>query len=134
MRELVGTFVVAAVTFSSGCGGNSNAPSGTLPVAVTVQVGQTITADGLSVTFIGVSSDSRCPSDANCVIAGDATLQFNLAANQRAAHYDLQVARADARRATHQGFTIEVQALEPYPSSGKTIRQDEYRALIGISR
>ena len=33
---------------------------------------------GLAVTFVGVSGDSRCPADANCITGGDATVKLNV--------------------------------------------------------
>jgi hypothetical protein len=119
---------------SIGCDANSSSPSGMLPLTTTLQAGQQTTVSSFRVAFAGVSADSRCPIDAVCVTAGDATLQFDLSANGRSARYAVQVARPDKRQATHEGFSIEVQTLEPRPSTGRTIQRDEYRATVKISR
>lgn len=126
--------LVLGAAWSIGCVANSNAPSGMLPLTTTLQVGQQTTVSSLKVTFAGVSADSRCPLDAICITAGDATLQFDLSANGRTARYALQVERPDKRQTTHEGFAIEVQTLEPRPSTGRTIQQDEYRATVKVSR
>jgi hypothetical protein len=133
MRHVLSCLVVGAA-LSFGCDASSSSPSGMLPLTTTLQVGEQTTASGLSVTFAAVKQDSRCPIDAFCVRAGDATLVFDLSANRRAARYDLQVPSPDKGQVTYEGFLIEVQELTPYPSSGKTIRQDEYRATVKISR
>ena len=132
-RRALSSLVLGAA-LSIGCDVNSNAPSGMLPLTTTLQVGQQTTVSTLRVAFAGVSADSRCPIDAICVTAGDATLQFDLSANGRTARYALQVERLDKRQATHEGFSIEVQTLAPLPSTGRTIRQDEYRATVKVSR
>jgi hypothetical protein len=105
-----------------------------LPLSTTLSVGQQATLSGLTVTFVAVTADSRCPIDAICFTAGDATLQFNLSANQRATRVDLQVERTDKSRATHEGYVFGVQALAPYPSASKPLTQADYRATVQVSR
>ena len=69
-------WVAVALLGVAGCGSASEpspVPVGRafeLSVAKTQDVG-----DGLRVTFNGVSEDSRCPTDAVCVWAGNAALQ-----------------------------------------------------------
>ena len=130
-RVLSTLALIGALSF--GCT-HSNSPSGMLPLSTTLSVGQQATLSGLTVTFVAVTADSRCPIDANCFVAGDATLQFNLSANQRTARVDLQVERTDKSRATHENYVFGVQTLTPYPSASKPITQADYRATVLVSR
>ena len=133
MRPLLSAVLIACAV-SAGCAGNTNAPSGMLPLTTTLQVGERTTVSGLTVTFVSVSEDSRCPIDANCVRAGDATLRFDLSVNNRTTRYELRSERPETRVAAHEGFLLEVQSLMPYPASGRVLRQDDYRATVKISR
>jgi hypothetical protein len=126
--------LLTAAVLSFGCGSNPQGPSGRLPLTTTLQVGQQVTVSGFTATFVGVTGDSRCPIDANCVRAGEATLRFDLSANQRTAGYDIQVDGPTRRRASHEGFSLEVQGLSPYPAGTRPIPQDEYRATVLIDK
>lgn len=85
-------------------------------------------------TFVGVSSDSRCPINATCFWAGEATLQFDLSANRHAARYDLKLDGLSPGPTTHEGFAVEVQTLAPYPFAGRPTPPGDYRATVRISR
>jgi hypothetical protein len=45
-----------------------------------VKPAETVTIQGLRITFEGVSEDSRCPTGAQCMWAGDAAATFTTAA------------------------------------------------------
>ncbi|MEO8077181.1 MAG: hypothetical protein ABI818_12690 [Acidobacteriota bacterium] len=132
MRILSCLLIGSALSF--GCASSPQAPSGRLPLTTTLQVGQQVTVSGFTARFVGITNDSRCPIDANCIVAGDATLRFDLSANQRTAPYDIQVEAQARRRAAHEGFFIEVQSLTPYPAGTRSIPQDEYRVTVQIGR
>src|SRR4029453_4641536 len=66
---------------ATACSGNS--PSGPTPVdrEVVLAPGQTAEFDsGLSVRFVSVIGDSRCPIDAVCITGGDAIVRIHVAA------------------------------------------------------
>jgi len=99
-----------------------------------MQPGQMSTAGGLTVTFIGVSSDSRCPAAAICITSGEATLQFGFYANSRSGNNALQLYDADKKRTVYEGFSIEVQTLAPYPITFNSIKADDYRVTVKVDR
>ena len=135
MRILLRSLVLAAA-LSAACESNPASPSEQLPLTTTLQPGQQVSVSGLTATFIGVSSDSRCPINATCLAfsAGSATMQFDLSANRRAARYDLTLYGPDPRPTMHQGFAIEVLDLQPYPFAGRPTAPGDYRATVKISR
>lgn len=92
------------------------------------------TAGGLTVTFIGVSSDSRCPAAAICITSGEATLQFAFYANSRSANNVLQVYDPDKKRTVYEGFSVEVQTLAPYPITFNSIKPEDYRVTVKVDR
>lgn len=126
--------LVCAAAIAAGCGANPNTPETLFPVTLTLQAGQTSMAGGLGVTFVEVTNDWRCPGDAICITAGDAYLKFLFAANNSLADVQLQVDHPQHRRASYRGYSIEVQALTPYPfaSLGK-IKPEDYKVTIRVS-
>ena len=83
-------------------------------------------------TFDGVRADSRCPMDALCVWAGDATVTVRLsqpAATQaeRALH-----TQAGGSEAQYLAYVIKLVTLAPYPRSDRQIRPDDYVATLAV--
>jgi hypothetical protein len=131
MVRSLSTFAVAALLVA-GC--SSPAAPVNFPVSATLQPGQSVSAGSLSVTFIGVTNDSRCPAAAICITSGDATLQFALSTTSKTSTRDLQVWNPETRKTSYEGFSIEVETLAPYPVTFNSIRPDEYRATVKIDR
>ena len=87
---------------------------------------------GLRVRFVGVFGDSRCPADAFCIQGGDALVRIEVSSGGGGAQtYDLHT--GDMRPVMHDGFTIALVNLAPYPFSSRTIRPDEYRATLRVT-
>lgn len=88
---------------------------------------------GLMVRFLGVQGDSRCPADAVCIQGGDARVKIEAASLRAGAEsYDLHT--GDMRPVQHDGVTISLVQLMPYPFSSRTIQPDDYRATLVVSR
>jgi len=126
-------FCVAAL-FLAGC--SSPAIGFIFPFSqeLTVVAGTTvIVTEGVTVHFIGVSGDSRCPGDAICIQGGDAVvkLQVTSASPPR----DVELHTGSMQPATSGDLTIELLQLMPYPfSSLPPIKPGDYRATIRLSR
>jgi hypothetical protein len=131
-------FVVFCLLAATGCDQNSPAAPGvplnerfTLAPGDRVIVGQ---AD-LRVEFLRVAGDSRCPADAFCIQGGDALVQIrasSAAAGSR--EHDLHTGDSSRAAAAHGPARIELVELQPYPFSGRTIRPEEYRATLRVTR
>ena len=77
--------------------------------------------DGLRVTFNGVGEDSRCPTDAVCVWAGNAALQVTVAlSGNGSTNGVLNTSRSD-EPVRAGGFEVRVRDLRPAPVSTRTI-------------
>jgi hypothetical protein len=93
------------------------------------------TVQGLRVTFEGVGEDSRCPTGAQCVWAGDAAAAFTLdKAPAAAVHRTLHTNGRFERQTDYEGFVIRLEDITPYPKDGATIAPDGYRATIVVTR
>ena len=99
--------------------------------AVSLKIGESaVSTDGqLRFGVEGVSADSRCPKNAKCVWAGDATVRVWL---QRGTgpkeSRDLHAATGGAREAPDPG--VRLLRLEPVPVVGRTLEPRDYVATL----
>ncbi len=97
---------------------------------IDIRLGTTIEIpdDSTRVTFTDVTSDSRCPTGAQCVWAGEAVVLFTVGSNQQVS----LTLGTDASKATvivrDKQFTIV--ALKPQPKVNETIAKGDYVATI----
>ncbi|MDP1890025.1 MAG: hypothetical protein Q8K55_03965 [Gemmatimonadaceae bacterium] len=95
-----------------------------------IQLGTTIEIpdDSTRVKFTDVTSDSRCPTGAQCVWAGEAVVQFTVGSTQQVS----LTLGADASKATviigMKQFTLV--GLKPYPKLNESIAKGDYIATI----
>jgi hypothetical protein len=128
--------VYACLLFATAC--NEKSPLGPT-VAVdqqfTLAPGQTASIEGTSVRvqFLRVSGDSRCPADALCVWAGDATVHVR-ATDSGVGQYELHAGDASRSVVAHGDFRIGLVQLQPYPFSGRTIEPGDYRVILTVNR
>jgi hypothetical protein len=123
-------FQFVCLLSSAGCGGRLASP--TVPATFTLEPGQTASVQGVAVTFRQVVSDSRCPINAFCVWAGDATVVFSVRMIGQETQYELQLADPAKRSAAIRNFVLEFQELQPHPIAGQPTDRASYRATIQI--
>ena len=128
------SFSVQAIGPEVRCG-DAAAGSG---VQVEVEIGETvpISSDGLALTFLEVSEDSRCPSDVVCVWAGRATISINLQ-RDGSSRGDFRLTLGDGAAAPvvqREGYRIRLTALDPYPISTRPTSSDQYLAILTVSK
>ncbi len=102
-----------------------------------LHIGESITPPGSTtvVTLTDVADDSRCPTGAHCIWAGDATVTLRVQPAKGAAEtVALHINRADARSATVAGLRLRLEHLDPAPQAGRAIERGAYVAAIVISR
>jgi hypothetical protein len=90
---------------------------------------------GISVQFVGVSGDSRCPADAFCIQGGDAIVEVRvLDGGAAAALYQLHTGDKQRASAAHRDLRIELLDVQPYPFSARPIDASDYRVTLVVSR
>lgn len=99
----------------------------------TLVVGQTAAVDAgaLRIKFIRVVSDSRCPSDVDCVWAGNAQIEIEVRVSGTTDTVALNTFQG-AREAAAGAYRIQFLLLRPAPLSTDPIEQDEYRATFKV--
>ena len=113
------------------CGAQGTEPALGENIALRFGASVTIPGDSVAVRFTDVTSDSRCPSNVQCVWAGEAETVFTVGATQQVT----LTLGADAKKATAiaRGHQITLLALKPYPTSTATIAKSDYIATIRIT-
>jgi hypothetical protein len=92
----------------------------------------TIKSEKLEIKFLNIT-DSRCPSNARCVRAGEATILVNIlnfgdfSLTSTAANEDLAVKNFD-------GYSIKLVEVDPYPKATKKIGALDYTATLVVSK
>ena len=94
----------------------------------------TIAGEGLTVRFNGVLSDSRCPSNVQCVWAGNAEVQLILSKPGFASDTVMVNTGVSPQSATYNGYTVALQGLAPTPVSTSTIAPGDYVATLLVTK
>lgn len=87
----------------------------------------------LSVRFVELVEDSRCPTDTNCIWAGNAKIKIRVSKNGRS--HDLTLDTNGPHQAdTAEGYSIKLVGLTPAPRSNIRINRNGYVATFEVLR
>ncbi len=104
--------------------------------AFDIKVGQeaSIFSQQLSLKFLSVSEDSRCPQGTNCIWEGNGKVNIQLTSQgQTSDTVELNTAMSLPSEATYLNYNISLLDLQPYPLAGRAIQQSEYIATVSVS-
>jgi hypothetical protein len=104
--------------------------------AFTLAIGDSIIFQpaGLTIEFVEVKSDSRCPADVVCVWAGEATVHIKSTTQGPPVEADLTIPNTEKNSILLKGdvgssYNLQFLDLKPYPNS-KNPSKDEYKATF----
>ena len=83
----------------------------------------------LSVRFVEMVEDSRCPTDTNCVWAGNAKIKIRVTGNGRTHNLTLDT-NGPNQAAVAEGYSIKLIGLTPSPKSNIRINRNGYVATL----
>ena len=115
------------------------------PVGVTVPIGgagfvlaphvvAAVGDDGLRLEFLRVSGDSRCPIDVVCIQGGDAVVHVKAEDGTGSAELELHTGDSARASAPFRTYAVTLVDVHPYPFSGRTIAQKDYRVTLRVTR
>jgi len=124
-----------AVLLSAACHESPTGPSAPVGREFLLRVGDTAAVEGagLGVRFDGVTSDSRCPSNAICVTLGDAVAVFTVTGGGERETVVLHTEPGDGQREQLGAWTLRLVRLDPYPYAGSPISASDYRATLRVN-
>ena len=131
MRHVLPVFCLLLVT---ACADSATVPTTPMDAAFTLGPGESRRIEGasLSIKFIGVFGDSRCPGDAICIHGGSAEVRIAVTSGWATDDYVLPT--GTMAPVEHAGLTIALVELAPYPFSSRPIAPGDYRATLRVSR
>lgn len=118
------TLLVAALLVHLGCDSSSPDPARSQTDAdLQLELGETASSDGLTITFKAVIGDSRCPEGVECIWAGEAHVRLVVdgTAEEILASDPVLAPEAVIRRGN---VTLRAINLTPYPGSRADTRGD----------
>lgn len=119
----------------------TSAPAAPAPVALNtpfqLKIGETIMVGGLTISFDGISEDSRCPKDVNCFWSGAVTVDLTITTSD-GTQQKAQLTRPNlpkrADRASYGNLSVQLLDVAPYPERhDRQIRQQDYVATLLVA-
>src|SRR6185503_21019058 len=105
-------FIVFAVALAA-CGRDGSAATLNAPIQLEPGQSAVFDAENLAVKFIGIDSDSRCPSDVACVWAGEVVVRLSVRKDSRTQELSI---KSNASLPV-EGFVVAVLEVLPPRSS-----------------
>lgn len=127
--------VVLAILPSIGCAGPGQITA-SLGQQFTLGAGQmaAITGDNLSIRFIEVITDSRCPSNVVCIWQGEVSCLTEIT-KTGAPPYRVVLTQpglsGESAKQAFDGYQVSFK-VEPYPVAGQAIPKDKYQLVLTV--
>ena len=125
---------LCCVVAFAACDEKVTGPTSPLNAEFTLAPGETVAIESASFTvrFNQITGDNRCPADAVCILGGSADVGITATSDRSSRDYVLRT--GDMRPVAHDGYTITLVQVQPYPFSARPIQSDEYRVTLKVSR
>ena len=133
--------LLLAVAFGTGACQNNRTPAPTQdqgqssPGEITLQMGTSTFVDDVEIRFSGVLEDSRCPSDVQCVWAGNARAALGVGPRRGTQGPTEQVllnTGEGARSGESWGLRVTLVDLTPVPKSTEAIPAESYVVRLKV--
>lgn len=111
-----------------------------------LRVGETLHYDkDLTIKFLGVKKDGRCPINATCISAGDAEVllrvkvsgskarTISLHTNEQPLRHIFSVQYPEGMVGIPKSYSVSIASLNPLPYAGKKTPQSAYRLKLAIA-
>ena len=126
-------FAVLILTLAFGSLTQTNAQTAQ---TINVRVGKQMKASRSKITvkFVSLIEDSRCPDDANCIQAGNATIKITVSkAGSDPITFEANT-NLGAKGNVYEGYAIYLTSLTPIPKANIRINRNAYTATFSVSR
>jgi hypothetical protein len=101
---------------------------------VEVQINKQVTAaDGLKIAFVELVEDSRCPTDVDCIWAGNAKIKVRVTKNGRSKLLLLEMV-TKGMAPNFGNYRLKLKDLTPKLRSNVRINRNAYVARIGVTK
>jgi hypothetical protein len=109
------------------------------PVVLPVNHAATFRGSDVDLYFRRVASDSRCPTGAQCVAAGDAVVTVEVRILKSAPDtFEVRLPEGEAPDSAiwkpYEGYRIRLMQLDPHPATGQTIDSTTYVGTFMVEK
>ncbi|MDH4350586.1 MAG: hypothetical protein OEW56_05520 [Gemmatimonadota bacterium] len=119
-----------------GCGTDPAAPAPStqaiLADSVLMAPGAEVAVGILRLSFLEVSSDSRCPVDVVCIWQGNAAVEIAVGLGEGPSHPKTLNTSEGMPAVDFNGFRVTLLDLQPAPRAGVAIPPEDYRARFRV--
>ena len=126
-RSLV--LLLLAVALAA-CGRDGSAATLDMPIQLAPGQSAVYDAENLEVKFVGIDSDSRCPSDVACVWAGEVIVRLTVRKDRRTKELSIK----GNENLPVDGFVVSVLEVLPPPKSTQRIAPADYRVTLKVAQ
>ena len=112
------------------CGRDGSAATFNAPIQLAPGQSALFDAENLEVKFVGIDSDSRCPSDVTCVWAGEVVVRLTVRKDRRTKELAVKATQSTSV----DGFVVTVLDVLPPRASSQPIAPQDYRATLKVTR
>lgn len=102
-------------------------------IAIPLSQTRLLDEERIAISFLRVTDDSRCPHDAQCLVAGNAAIGLVLQERGEATRMVELNTTTNPRVVRHEGYRIEVVGLDPLPTAGQPAPTD-YTVHLRVTR
>ncbi len=103
-------------------------------IKVLINRQKVVSGSKLTIKFASLVEDSRCPTDTNCIDAGNARITINVGKSNGAAQtFELNTNSAP-QSVTFAGYRIKLTALNPKPATNIRINRNGYTATFVVTK
>ena len=88
---------------------------------------------GLRIKFVELVEDSRCPTDTNCVWAGNAKIKIRVRSSRGQARTLTLNSTLQPQTVSYAGYEFKLTGLTPQPRSNIRINRNGYRATLEVT-
>ncbi len=104
------------------------------PFTVKINQQKTDAKSKLTIRFVSLIEDSRCPTDVNCIQAGNAKIQIKVSkANGAAKTFELNT-NSKPQTVSFAGYEIKLNDLNPKPATNIRIDRNGFTATFAITK
>ena len=139
MKNTILLFLLAtgSALFFTNCQQDDDSPVLGEPFTIDYQFQKQV-ADGLSITFVAVTTDSRCPCEADCITAGQIGVKIKMEANGTALTKLFMLEGYDeiegaVTETEFEGYNIKLTDVLPLPCGGEPDAPEDYSIEVLVS-
>ncbi|MDH4062787.1 MAG: hypothetical protein OEW19_00195 [Acidobacteriota bacterium] len=139
MLVVVAAVVLTGCTLAEGLGPEPTSTSAadvgqSSPAQIELQIGQNARVASVTITFVRVSDDSRCPRGVTCIWEGDATVELRIQPEDGAVELmSLHANPGFTQEATAARVRVRLVRLEPSPEADRPVAAGDYRVVLSAA-